>query len=249
MRLCLENQGRAREGNIYLLDFAGQDKVLISTFVMVAWSLACFVPFLKKVAEDVSSEHPPVRWAPKPFTSPRGWQANVRLDAIAADDIIPAVREGVAEAGNQEHWSESIAVLAESAIMDDEEAELILADGLNWKAWAKASPMMRKYAKPVQPDAENLKLALQWLKDGPLGLDQDQLQNAVRNHPKIYLVSPEDKYQKAIAAAPDKYKELAAFRDLLLNDPSVLECYYNCDVADEGCASECGNCWVAYERR
>lgn len=215
---------------------------------MVSWSITCFaVPFLRSATENFHTDHRSAALAVNQMKIPRIGRAIVRLEAIAADEIIPAVREGVAEAGNQEPWEESVALLVKSAGMESEEAELILADGLNWQAWAKASPMMRKYAKPVQPDAEKLKDALQWLNEGPLELDQAQLQNAVRDFPKVYLTTPEDKYEKALAASPDK--DPSAFRELLLNDPSVLDCYYNCDDADEGCASECGNCWVAYKRR
>mmetsp|Transcript_15638 Transcript_15638/g.45123 ORF Transcript_15638/g.45123 Transcript_15638/m.45123 type:complete len:220 (-) Transcript_15638:336-995(-) len=219
---------------------------------MVAWSLACFVPFLQHGNEHVSTEHTPQTPRASTFSSPRNVRPMIvaRLDAISPGaEIIPAVREGVAEAGNAEPWEESIAVLAEKAALDEEEAEMVLADGLNWKAWAKASPTMRRYARPMQPDAAKLEEALRWLNEGPLELDQERLQGALRGSPKVYLVSPEEKYHKAMAAAPEKYKAPSAFREALLADPSVLDCYYNCDEADEGCASECGNCWVAFERR
>jgi len=161
-------------------------------------------------------------------------------------DILPTVREGIAEAGGSEEWERSVKVLSEAVgANDDEDAERILADALGWRAWAAASEKFRRFQKPVAPDAAKLEDSIAWLKDGPLNLDQEQLVAAITTSPKVYLQEPDVAYRKAKGAAPKKFAD--AFDDLVLKDPSVMECYHNC--SDDGCASECGNCWVSYEMR
>lgn len=161
-------------------------------------------------------------------------------------DILPTVREGVAEAGGADEWEKSVAVLAEAMEIDDgEEVERLLAEALGWRAWAAASDKFRKFQRPVVPDASKVDEAIAWLKDGPLQLDQEQLVTAIKTSPKVYLQGPDVAYRKAKGAAPRKFAEI--FNELVLQDPSVMECYHNC--ADDGCASECGNCWVSYEMR
>ena len=165
--------------------------------------------------------------------------------ASSPADILPTVREGVAEAGGADEWEKSVAVLSEAMEIDDGEAESILAEALGWRAWAAASQKFRRFQRPVAPDAAKVDEAIAWLKDGPLQLDQDQLVTAIKTSPKVYLQGPDVTYRKAKGAAPRKFAEM--FDELVLKDPSVMECYHNC--ADDGCASECGNCWVSYEMR
>ena len=160
-------------------------------------------------------------------------------------DILPTVREGIAEAGGSEEWDKSVAVLSEAMGADGEEAERILADALGWRAWAAANEKFRRFQKPVAPDTAKLEESIAWLKDGPLNLDQEQLVAAITTSPKVYLQGPEVAYRKAKGAAPKKFAD--TFDELVLKDPSVMECYHNC--SDDGCASECGNCWVSYEMR
>ena len=159
-------------------------------------------------------------------------------------DILPTVREGIAEAGGSEEWDKSVAVLSEAMGAGSEEAERILADALGWRAWASANEKFRRFQIPVAPDAAKLEESIAWLKDGPLKLDEEQLV-ANSTSPKVYLQGPDVAYRKAKGAAPKKFAD--TFDELVLKDPSVMECYHNC--SDDGCASECGNCWVSYEMR
>ena len=168
-----------------------------------------------------------------------------RLVITRSADILPTVREGIAEAGGSEEWDKSVAVLSEAMGVDSEEAERILADALGWRAWAAANEKFRRFQKPVAPDTAKLEESIAWLKDGPLKLDQGQLVAAVSTSPKVYLQCPDVAYRKAKGAAPKKFAD--TFDELALKDPSVMECYHNC--SDDGCASECGNCWVSYEMR
>lgn len=206
---------------------------------MAPLSLLCFAPLFTQPAFREGRGgifNQPTKFAPTAL-------------AVAPDDILPTVREGVIEAtGSDESWKASVDILHSSTDIDDmEEAELLLAVGLNWKGWAISSPMMRKYMKPKEPDVEKLTNALAWLRDGPLALDEDQLSAAIRDSPKVYLDAPEATYKQALSVAPEDYSDPSVFRGLVLKDPSVLQCTYNC--SEEGCGSECGNCWVSYEGR
>ena len=80
-------------------------------------------------------------------------------------DILPTVREGIAEAGGSEEWDKSVAVLSEATGADGEEAERILADALGWRAWAAANEKFRRFQKPVAPDTAKLEESIAWLKD------------------------------------------------------------------------------------
>ena len=131
-----------------------------------------------------------------------------------------------------------------------DEAESLLADGWGWKKWARASDFMKKYADPFPPDAGTLRASLDWLSGGPLGLEPEQLRRMIRALPRVYLLDPEGTYGMAVGSAPEEYScDPLFFRDMILSDPSVMDFTYNCKVGDDGCASECGNCWVTYENR
>ena len=130
--------------------------------------------------------------------------------------------------------------------MDKEDAEDCLAKIWQWKNWAIcSSPIARKYIKTIEPDAASIAASLNWLQSGPLGLDQDVLRAGILGSPEAYLLSPEDNYNQISKVAPKKWKDPAEFRKLLLEEPEVLQLTYNC--ADEGCNSNCGNCWVTFE--
>lgn len=169
------------------------------------------------------------------------------MTSATATDILPTVREGVAEVGATEDWEKSVEVLAKAIDVGAEEAETILAEGLKWKGWAIVPASVRRFQRPVTPDTEKLEAALAWLTDGPLTMDQAQLASAIKSSPKVYLVEPEETYKEAIGAAPDEYKDASVFKAMVLEDPTVMECTYNCK--EDGCASECGSCWVSYARR
>ena len=208
---------------------------------MVAFSLFCFVPLLLKQSsfstKNVSTHKTSVK---SPFTSvarPRS------LIAATNDDFLPAVREAVLEAGGEAAWKESTAAL--SKLFDMEEAELYLADAFGWKGWAKASEMTKKYQRPKLPDAVKIIEALEWLREGPLELNEEQMQSSIAQYPKTYIDAPSESYRKAMGTAPRKHRN--NLKELVRQDPSVLQVTYNCD--GEGCASECGSCWVSYESR
>jgi hypothetical protein len=164
------------------------------------------------------------------------------------DDLISTmIREAVVLAGGEAAWEESVQSLAESvSIMGTTKVtEQCLADAFGWKAWAKASERTRKFHRPKIPDPEKLKDALAWLREGPLALNDEQLKVSILKSPKTYLDAPDESFRKALGTAPRKYRDNLI--ELIRLDPTVLEVTYNCD--GEGCASECGRCWVSYENR
>lgn len=163
------------------------------------------------------------------------------------DAIVTMIREAVFLAGGEAAWEESAQFLAESVSMlgTKQVTEQCLADAFGWKAWAKASERTKKFHRPKVPDPEKLKDALAWLRDGPLALNDEQVKTSILKAPKTYLDAPNESFRKSLGTAPRKYRDNLI--ELIRLDPSVLEVTYNCD--GEGCASECGRCWVSYENR
>lgn len=162
-------------------------------------------------------------------------------------DLLPDIREAVMEADGEQAWKESAQVLSDLFDSSEEEAELYLADAFRWKAWAKASDMMKRFQKPVLPDAAKVRDTLVWLKEGPLELNDEQVRSNIRDYPGIYLVEPKESYRKVLGSAPRKYRDATVLKELISDDPNILQVTFNCD--GEGCQSECGSCWVAYENR
>ena len=184
-------------------------------------------------------------WVPqRSFTSRN---ANPLRAVKTDEELLPAVREGVAEKDALDEWNSCVEFLAGDIGVDHLQAEILLAAALEWRGWARVtSALARKYMKPKTPDLQQLQTALSWLREGPLALtDSAILKEAIEKSPTAYLVDPAAAYAEALDTAPAKYKDADAFQALLMEDPSVLECSYNC--VDDGCASECGNCWVSYE--
>jgi len=173
------------------------------------------------------------------------------LTALAAvksdEDLLSTVREGIADKDATDQWFQCVEFLQEDLSISSQQSEILLAAALEWRGWARVtSALARKYMSPKLPNLDQLRTAMEWLREGPLELtDGALLLDAVQKSPKAYLVDPEAAYRQAIETAPTQYKDADAFKTLLLDDPSVLECSYNC--ADDGCNSECGNCWVTYE--
>ena len=164
--------------------------------------------------------------------------------------LVTVVREAVVLAGGETAWEESMQCLVVAISLEQDEftttvAEACLADAYGWKAWAKASDKMKKFHRPKVPDPEKLKDALAWLREGPLGLNDEQVKASILKSPKTFLDAPLESFRKALGTAPRKYRDNLV--ELIRLDPSVLEVTYNCD--GEGCASECGRCWVSYENR
>ena len=239
---------------------------IIATMV-AAISALCFIPTVLKNQSDssrrcwssatggVNSHTGAVRSTPSPFAArPFGalplppLKRRLVVTSAATTDILPTVREGVADAGGTAEWNASVEMLQNAMTeVDVEEAETILANALGWRSWAVVSEKMRRFQRPITPDSEKLATALKWLSDGPLAMDKTQTVAAIKASPKVYLIDPEGTYKKAISAAPKDFKDEDTFKALCLEDPSVMECTYNCE--DDGCASECGNCWVSYKIR
>lgn len=178
-------------------------------------------------------------------------RSSCRLSAVKTDEeLLPAIRTAVAEAGGKDAWNESSQHLSEftSGKISIEQAEVCLSKAYKWRAFAVVkSALARKYIETEVPNVSKLQESLSWLTTEPLSLDEDRLCAAIIEHPEAYLLQPQETYQTALACAPAKYKDPVDFKARLLEDASVLTCTYNC--ADDGCASECGNCWVSYEMR
>lgn len=161
-------------------------------------------------------------------------------------DYLETVREGIAEAGLSDDWDEAAAFLSDAAAIERREAEDSLARAWNWRGWAVVkSQIARRFIRPAPPDPRQLQTAIRWLREGPLAVPDTALVRGVREHPDVYLISPEEMYGKALEAAPEEYQSPDAFRETLLRTPSVLGCIYNC--VDTGCNSNCGSCWVSFQ--
>lgn len=144
-----------------------------------------------------------------------------------------------------------------------------LAKALNWKSWATTkSNIARKYIKPQTPQLSIIQSSFNWLlQTGPLQLfDQlNVVKLGIQSCPKEYLINPEQSYKKVCQVAPSKYGIASTttpmninFRQLLINDPTILQYTFNCqlrggddddDNAYGGCQSNCGNCWVSYQTK
>lgn len=185
---------------------------------------------------------------PVRFTATRNQNSPPVLTAVKSDeDLLPVVREGIAEKDATDEWNQCVEFLEQDLSISAQQSEIILASALEWRGWARVtSALARKYMSPKLPNLVQLQTSLAWLREGPLALtDGALLLDAIEKSPKAYLVDPEAAYKEALETAPQKFQEADAFRNLLLDDPSVLECSFNC--VDTGCSSECGNCWVSYE--
>jgi len=165
----------------------------------------------------------------------------------ATDSLTATILEGLVEAGGSaEEWTQSAEFVANLLKVDYDEGEQILAVATRWKTWATSGEMARKYVTPTLPKVQDLQASLEWLQQEPLQLETNQIQEFVKQHPALYLFQTQDSYRKAISAAPRKYRDAKVFRGLILQDPTVLQCHYNCD---NECAAECGSCWVTYANR
>jgi hypothetical protein len=171
-----------------------------------------------------------------------------RLLLSAAADILPEIRDEIMEReGQLQEWEDSVKILTTDLFDNEEDAELYLADAFRWKAWAVASDMMKKYQRPVLPNAVTIQEGINWLRDGPLEMNNEQIRRNIEQYPGIYLREPNVMYRKVLGSAPRKYRDDTALKYLIETDPNVLQVTFNC--GDEGCQSECGSCWVTYENR
>lgn len=175
--------------------------------------------------------------------------STLALYAVKTDEeLLPIVREGLEDKSWTDDWDTCVKILQESFTdISSEESEIILSKALGWRGWAiVSSPMMRKYVKPKQPNPTQLTEAINWLQSEPLSLSTDVLLEAIRTSPEAYLLEPQTSFTKSLKSVPTQLaSDEETYIQLLNKDPSVLENTYNC--VDEGCASNCGNCWVSYE--
>ena len=169
--------------------------------------------------------------------------------ATAADlQYLETVRQGLVELGLDEDWDVAATFLSTALSLDRIAADDALARAWRWRSWAvAASPMTRRFVKPLPPNLTQLQHAVTWWRQGPLAaLPEEVLMRGVREHPDLYLVTPEQLYHQAVAAAPEEYHcDADTFLALLVDMPSVLGCTYNC--VETGCNSNCGNCWVSFQ--
>ena len=76
-------------------------------------------------------------------------------------------------------------------------------------------------------------------------MNDDQVRNNIWQYPAIYLREPNVMYRKVLGSALRKYRDDEVLKQFIEDDPNILQVTFNCD--GEGCQSECGSCWVAYE--
>jgi hypothetical protein len=178
-----------------------------------------------------------------------GRTTSARLQAVTTEEeLLTLIRQGMKEIDATTAWEDCVTLLSQQVQQQQQQAELLLATAWGWKGWVRAKSTARKYMTPPRhPNVQQLQDALDWLQQGPLALQDEALKAAIVTSPRSYLVDPKAAYQVALDTAPARYqKDPAQFHALLLRDYSVLECSFNC--TEEGCSSECGNCWISYER-
>ena len=129
-------------------------------------------------------------------------------------DLLPEIRNEIIEReGQLQAWEDSVQIISDLFNEEDEssseesEAELYLADAFRWKAWASATEMTRKYQRPVLPNADKLQEGLNWLRDGPLEMNDEMIRSNIRQYPGIYLREPHVLYKKVLGSAPRKYRK------------------------------------------
>eukprot|EP00522_Entomoneis_paludosa_P004311 CAMPEP_0172471380 /NCGR_PEP_ID=MMETSP1065-20121228/67788_1 /TAXON_ID=265537 /ORGANISM="Amphiprora paludosa, Strain CCMP125" /LENGTH=283 /DNA_ID=CAMNT_0013229475 /DNA_START=29 /DNA_END=880 /DNA_ORIENTATION=- len=105
---------------------------------------------------------------------------------------------------------------------------------------------VKKFQKIFLPTPEEIEAAISWSTQGPLALSTSTLLQAVQTHPQLYLKQPQASYQKCVDTVPaGNLKD--TLHELIAQDPAVLGNTFNCAMGDDGCRSECGNCWVSYK--
>ena len=148
-------------------------------------------------------------------------------------DLLSEIRDEIIEReGQLQSWEDSIQVLTDLFKEEDEteesqhnnNVELYLADAFRWKAWASASETMRKYQRPVMPDADTIQEGITWLKDGPLEMKDEIIRRNIQKHPEIYLREPNKLYKKVIGSAPRKYRDDSILKQVRMLYPIHVGC-------------------------
>ena len=124
-----------------------------------------------------------------------------------------------------------------------QEAEWMLAEAFGWVRWMKVtSTIARKYmAQPILPSVSELQSAMDWMTTHNLNVP-----HVIATSPESYLKEPHKTFQKVSSCAPRTYRDKDALLELLQTDAKAIQNTYNCD--GDSCASECGSCWVTYQR-
>lgn len=161
------------------------------------------------------------------------------------DNLLPVIREAVSKAGGDDCWRESLQVLSNVIEEDNDSTELHLAAAFGWKDWAQAPEKLKQLKDKDLPNPAKVQEALTWLTKGPLELSSQQILRSIQGYPKLYLVDPKELYRQVNGVAPRKHRE--ELKELIQADPNALQVTYNCD--GEGCAAQCGSCWVTYANR
>jgi hypothetical protein len=164
------------------------------------------------------------------------------------EDLRLTIREEIAasDAFDIKAWDASVEIVADLLSGTDEDAERLLAECTRWLAFARAGKLARRYIKPESVQPEQIQASIEWLKGVPLELSMEQIVDAVRQYPQLYLLNPADAFRKVMGAAPRQYRDQDVIRNMILDDLSILQYTYNCD---NDCASECGSCWVTLQNR
>lgn len=176
---------------------------------------------------------------------PALYSAVAESSVLEQEVVLTKVRDSIEEAtGTMDAWDECSDYLSSrfGLSLPTEEAEMLYATALDWKAWAKVTILAaRKYLNPQPPNLSQLQSAIAWLEEQ--SWTEEEIVKAIRKSPKAYLIDPETAYKESFDSAPKAVR--GSFDDLLRQEPGTIEYNFNCE--DTGCSSECGNCWVIYE--
>lgn len=223
---------------------------------MVFSLLSCFVPYAANqnvpMAYGVVDQSEIVRQLHgRKFSACRRTRHYAQIENDQDIELLTPIRDAIAESSSEEDvatWHEAIDIVVAETGLTKERSEINLAKAFGWKAWVKVtSKFAKRYMKTSIPNLADLKAALEWATDGPLKFSKEQLSVAIELSPEVYLLDPALTYKTALSVAPKEYQDPNVFGELAQQDPSVLACTVNC--VDDGCASECGNCWVSYSNR
>jgi len=187
-----------------------------------------------------------------------GWQSaqrprfhKSRLNAAAGtstlpakQSILPAIREAAGEMGCLDEWMGSASSLAAACDMELEDAETLLAKGFGWSTWLAVN--RAEYLKPDVPRPLEVAESLKWLASQPLNLNPTELRAVVQGSPKASLRNPAASFADSLTTAPEEFQQPAAFRELLVRCPIVLELSFHCGFS---CAAACSRCWCPAMQR
>jgi len=182
------------------------------------------------------------------LTSARGMPSKPLV--YESPPLMPSIREGLAAREDEsatERWDQTVAALVAATGAETEPIETAMAKAFRWAPWVQLNKP--SWMKPEVPDPDVVASAMQWLKEGPLKLNSEEIQVAVLASPRAYMLQPDKQYAESLATAPMEFRGNAeAYRELLLKEPWMMEMTFHC--GDLGaCAAECGRCWKPAEFR